>query len=208
MNARYRHRSASRETARLAAVNDLRYLLGLYRSEKFIFDTPLEFPERHGGIELVLDLAQGGSCSLTLANGSIGTDVVELAPGTYRQASRQMQGSHLFGVDGEGYTLVWEEDVRDFNRTDWRNGIIYAPPGMAFHQHFNAGAVPARFVDVQLGSLHYPMFRQRRAAYGDSAVYASGSATISFSEQDPCIHKMWLDAIAGKGVTPRMPAAN
>ncbi len=213
MNARYRHRNTSNAPARFAAINDLRYLLNLYRNQHFIFDTPNVFPERDGEIHLLadalaLDRAAGrgmSAASPTLANGSIGADVVELALGTYAQASRQMQGSHLFGVSGEGYTLVWNEGARDFTRTDWRHGVVYAPPGMAFHQHFNAGATSARYLDLQLGSHRYPMFRSRRAAYGDSQVYASGSAEIAHAEQDPRIHKMWLEAIAGKGVTSRMP---
>lgn len=202
MNAHYRHRNTSSAPARFAAANDLRYLLNLYRSEKFIFDTPLRFAERHGGAEAVADLAKQAAAPLTLANGTISSDVVELAPGTYGQASRQMHGSHIFGVDGEGYTLTWEDGGQEFARTAWRHGVIYAPPGMAFRQHFNAGAAPARFLDVQLGSQRYPMFRHRRAAYGDSSVYASGSAEIPYAEQDPRIHRMWLDAIAGNTPSP------
>jgi mannose-6-phosphate isomerase-like protein (cupin superfamily) len=204
MNTRYRHRNMSSAPARFAAVNDLRYLLNLYRSEKFIFRTPRRFAERHGGTEAVADLTKQVAAPLTLANGTISSDVAELAPGTYGQATRQMHGSHFFGVDGEGYTLAWEEGSQDFARTAWRHGIVYAPPGMAFRQHFNAGTEPARFLDVQLGSQHNPLFRHRRAAYGDTQVYAAGHATIPFAEQDPRIHPMWLQAIAGKGVTPRM----
>jgi mannose-6-phosphate isomerase-like protein (cupin superfamily) len=215
MNARYRHRSTSGAPARLAAVNDLRYMLGLYRSQKFIFNVPATFPERAGGTNLVPDVAAlalretegekgSASASLTLSEGSIGADVVEIPSGIYRKARRQMQGSHLFGVAGEGYTLVWEEGEQDFVRTDWRHGIVYAPPGMAFHQHFNAGRNPARYLDLQLGSARYPMFRSRRAAYGDSEVYASGSAEIPYAAQDPRIHAIWLKAIAREGVTPGM----
>jgi hypothetical protein len=127
-----------------------------------------------------------------------------MAPGTYGQAFRQMHGAHLFGVDGEGYTLAWEEGAQDFARTDWRHGVVYSVPGMAFHQQFNAGGTPARFLDVQLGSRRHPIFRHRRAAYGDTKVYAAGSATVPFAEQDPRIHRMWLETIEGKGVTPRM----
>jgi mannose-6-phosphate isomerase-like protein (cupin superfamily) len=175
MNARYRHRNTSATPARFAAVSDLRYLFNLYRNENFIFDTPNTFPERDGEMFLQADaLALEGadsavsSSSPTLANGSIGIDVVELGPGTHGKASRQMQGSHLFGVSGEGFTRTWRESAEDFARTDWRHGIVYAPPGMAFHQHFNAGSTPARYLDLQLGSSRYPIFRSRRAAYGDT----------------------------------------
>ncbi|MEA2951979.1 MAG: hypothetical protein QOJ96_1499 [Alphaproteobacteria bacterium] len=212
MNARYRHRNASATPARFAAVSDLRYMLNLYRNQNFIFDTPNTFPERDGETFLQADAValedrtRGvSSLSPTLANGSIGVDVVELAPGTHGQASRQMQGSHLFGVSGDGFTLTWRESAEDFTRTDWRHGIVYAPPGLAFHQHFNAGSTPARYLDLQLGSSRYPIFRSRRAAYGDTQVYASGSAEIAYADQDPRIHKLWLDAIAAKGLTSRMP---
>jgi hypothetical protein len=54
---------------------------------------------------------------------------------------------------------------------------------MRFHQHFNAGAEPARFVSVELGSVASPMFRSRRAVYGDPDVYASGAAVVPRSEE-------------------------
>jgi hypothetical protein len=148
-----------------------------------------------------------GLAPLTLANGSIGADVVELAPGMYQQAARQMQGAHLFGVSGEGYTLSWEEGDQDFTRTAWRRGVVYAAPGMHFHQHFNAGTAPLRYLDIQLGSLRDPMFRHRRAAYGDATVYAAGNAAIPYARQDPRVHALWLKTIAGKGITPRVPEA-
>ena len=205
MNARHRHRNTSAAPARFAAVNDLRYLFNLYRSEEFVFATPAQFAERHGGTEAVVDLANQPPGPLTLARGTISSDVIELAPGSYGQAFRQMHGAHLLGVGGEGYTLAWDEGAQDFARAAWRHGVVTSVPGMAFRQHFNAGSAAARFLDLQLGSQSHPIFRHRRAAYGDTKVYAAGSATIPFAEQDPGIHQQWLEAIAGKGVQPRMP---
>ncbi len=204
MNAHYRHRNTSAEAARFAAINDLRYLFNLYRSENFVFNTALQFGERHGGAEALVDLAKQQPGPLTLAKGTLSSDVNELAPGTYREASRQMFGAHLLGVDGEGYMLTWEEGSQDYVRTAWRHGIVTAAPGMHFCQQFNAAAGPSRYLDVQMGSQSYPNFRYRRAAYGDTRVYAAGSATIPFAEQDPRIQKMWLETIAAKGVAPRM----
>jgi mannose-6-phosphate isomerase-like protein (cupin superfamily) len=204
MNARYRHSNGSATPARFAAINDMRYLFNLYRNEKFVFESPLRFSERHDGIEAVADLTRQKPGPLTLARGTISSDVSELAPGTYNQAFRQMHGAHYFGVDGEGYMLTWEEGDQDFVRTPWRHGIAYAVPGMSFRQQFNAGATPARFLDVQLGSQEQPTFRHRRADYGDTTVYAAGSATIPFAGQDPRIHKEWLATISGKGVAPQM----
>jgi hypothetical protein len=154
----------------------------------------------------VADLGKQPAGPLTLARGTLSSDINELAPGTYREAKRQMFGAHLLGVEGEGYMLSWEEGAQDYTRTEWRHGVVTAAPGMHFCQHFNAGQGPARYLDVQMGSQNYPNFRYRRAAYGDTSVYAAGNATIPYAEQDPRIHKIWLEAVAGKGVTPGMPA--
>jgi mannose-6-phosphate isomerase-like protein (cupin superfamily) len=213
MNARYRHHNTSREPARFAAVSDMRYLMSLYRNDSLIFDTDMSFPERDSGAlsenlaTLALDKTDEvhvAGRNLVLAQGSLATDVRELAPGSYAKASRQLQGSHIFGVDGEGYTLVWKEGAETFTRMAWRHGVVCAAGGMLFHQHFNAGAAPARFLDVQLGSARFPMFRARRASYGDASVYAAGSATIPYAQQDPRIHAQWLETIKTKGVTSQM----
>ena len=70
---------------------------------------------------------------------------------------------------------------------------------MRFCQQFNAGAGAARFLDVQMGSQQYPNFRYRRAAYGDTSVYAAGSATNALKDQDPRIHRIWLDTAVESG---------
>jgi len=50
LNATYRHFNGSgREPARLAATNNLTYLMNLFRSERFIFDNRVPFPDRLGG---------------------------------------------------------------------------------------------------------------------------------------------------------------
>jgi mannose-6-phosphate isomerase-like protein (cupin superfamily) len=204
MNAHYRHSNTSAAPARLAAINDLRYLFNLYRSEKFVFETPMQFAERHDGVEAVRDASKHGPGPVTLARGTLSSDINELPAGSYREAKRQMFGAHLFGIDGEGYMLAWEEGSKDYARIDWRHGIVTAAPGKRFVQQFNRGAGAARYLDVQMGSQQFPNFRYRRAAYGNGTVYAAGNATIPFAEQDPRIHAMWLEAIAGKGVTPKI----
>jgi hypothetical protein len=108
-----------------------------------------------------------------------------------------MFGSLLFGVDGEGMTLSRGFDDADFTRTNWRHGIAFAPAGLTFHQQFNVGAAPARFLRLELGGVASPMFRPRRKSYGDADVYASGSAVIEIAEQDARIEAIWREATSG-----------
>jgi mannose-6-phosphate isomerase-like protein (cupin superfamily) len=204
MNAKFRHRNMAASPARFVSLNDMRYLFNLYRSEQFVFGNTMRFAERYAGPDAVADASKQAPGPLTLANGTLSADIKEIAPGTYHEASRQMFGAHLLGVDGEGTMLTWEEGAQDYTRMEWRHGIVTAAPGYRFAQQFNMGAGTARYLDVQFGSQLYPNFRYRRAAYGDTTVYAAGSATIPFAEQDPRIHQMWLETLQTKGFQPQM----
>ena len=192
MNARYRLVNSGAERARLVLFSDLRYLLNLYRNERFLFATGMDFPERAVPDILVQDLATrdlGGaaSASFDLAAGSLGCDVTALAPKSYGRARRQMQGAHRLSVAGEGYTLLGSDAMAEAERIAWRRGTLFTTPGMRFAQHFNPAGSPARLLAVEFGSRRYPLFRSRRAAYGDGAVYAAGTAEIARDAEDPRI---------------------
>ncbi len=196
MNASIRLRNTSGGQARIAAVNDFRYLIQLYRNETFLFDNPLEFPDRCDGnfVRNCLETKAGVMSRpnelitpISLAGGSIGCDLVEIAGGKYARARRQMFGSLLLGVAGEGMTLTWEDDAGEARKTLWRHGVAFAPPGMAFNQHCNVGGGAARYLAIELGSINGPMFRPRRKNYGDAAVYAAGDAVVEFDAQNPAV---------------------
>ena len=151
MNARIAIHNASGERARIAGVNDLRYLMSLYRNEKFLFENPNEFPARaNGAFAVDCEALPAGPMArpneavapIVLANGSIGCDLVEIAPGKYGRAARQMFGALMFGVAGEGMTLSWVDEPREAAKTPWRHGVAHAATGMEFHQRFNLGAAP------------------------------------------------------------------
>jgi mannose-6-phosphate isomerase-like protein (cupin superfamily) len=202
MNARYRLVNSGAAPARLALFSDLRYLLNLYRSERFLFATDMAFPEREGGEALVRDIASlapagDGTRHFDLAAGSLGCDLLEMAPHSYGRARRQMQGAHLLALGGSGYSLVGSDAPAEAMRIDWRRGTLFAAPGMRFAQHFNPGTAPARLLDIELGSARYPLFRSRRAAYGDGSVYAAGRAEIAPEQEDPRIAAAFAAACTG-----------
>ncbi len=193
VNATARHRATGTAPARFVALSDFRYLMGLYRNEAFLFGNSAPMHERQSracAAGLVIDpMAQPDSqdelTPLALADMTVGVDLTTLAPKTSTLARRQMQGRHILGVDGAGFTLSFSSDTSDVLRTDWKHGVLAGLGPMRFHQHFNAGPAPARFVSVELGSMSSPMFRSRRAVYGDTEVYASGAAIIPRSDERP-----------------------
>jgi hypothetical protein len=126
--------------------------------------------------------------------------------GRYKKAHRHAAGTHVHAVDGGGYTLLWYEGDSDFTEVPWRHGIVYAPPFWMFHQHFNSGATPARYLACSLGSRKYPFVSLRRkSAEGNGAVSVSkGGRQIEYEEQDPRVHRRFLEALARTGVTSQM----
>ena len=206
VNARFVLRNRGAERARLIGFNDLRYLMGLYRNEAFLFENTGAFTRRqaaalHAG--LVVDLVGGRQAGndpepqpLRLADLSLGADLAILPAGGHGAARRQMQGRHTLCVGGTGFTLSYASPDAEVVRTDWKPGVLCGLPGMTFHQHFNPGGDPLRLLGVELGSMSSPMFRSRRANFGDTEVYASGAAEIAEADMPGRVAEIWRAACA------------
>jgi hypothetical protein len=185
INATARHKAGS-SGARFVALSDFRYLMGLYRNEAFLFGntSPLHGRQKRAvDAGLVVDPMQAPVSAdelmpLALADLSVGVDLTTIGANSSTLARRQMQGRHILGVDGQGFSLSFSNQTSGIRRIDWRHGMLFGLKGMQFHQHFNAGVAPARLISVELGSLSSPMFRSRRSTYGNASVYASGAAVI------------------------------
>jgi hypothetical protein len=83
---------------------------------------------------------------------------------------------------------------------------MYTPPFWMFHQHFNTGPQPARYLACSLGSRRYPFISLRRkSSEGAGSISISqGGRQIDYEEQDPRIHHKWLQAMQQAGVASQM----
>ncbi|MFN3891638.1 MAG: cupin domain-containing protein [Beijerinckiaceae bacterium] len=193
INATCIHRAPGQSAVRLASFNDFRYLMGLYRNEAFLFDNPAKFAARQDraraerwvadpSVEAVHASNEAAHANITLADGSIGAQLTELRPHESDLAHRQMQGRHLLCIEGDGFSLSFDAPDGTMSRTPWKRGVVMGQGGMSFHQNV-AGAHKARVLAIELGSTASPIFRGRRAAYGDTKVYASGAARIARADE-------------------------
>jgi hypothetical protein len=83
---------------------------------------------------------------------------------------------------------------------------MYSPPFWMFHQHFNTCAQPARYLACNIGSRRYPLVAIRRSSAqgGGATSIRDGGRQIEYADQDPRIHRRWLQEIAANGVPSLM----
>ena len=162
-----------------------------------------------GGFKLYdIDSRGKGSKNIvfTMADGTMHAHVSEIPVGRYKKAHRHAAGAHVHAVSGEGYSLLWFEGDSDFKEIPWRHGIMYSPPFWMFHQHFNTCAQPARYLACNIGSRRYPLVAIRRSSAqgGGATSIRDGGRQIEYADQDPRIHRRWLQEIAANGVPSLM----
>lgn len=150
-----------------------------------------------------------GSSSLRwiLSDSTMGCHTSQIVTGTYKKAHRHMMGTNVFTIDGDGYSLLWYEgDEDNIERVDWGHGVVVTPPEQMFHQHFNTGTTPSRYLALQFGTVRYPMTWAKKDIWSgkvDKSV-EEGGAQIEYENQMPQIHKIWLDEMDRKGIPSEM----
>lgn len=138
--------------------------------------------------------------NIVMADSSMHVHASEFPAAAYKKAHRHGPGSHVFIVNGSGYTLMWNRDDTEFERLDWKPGFVFAPPGGMFNQHFNTSDVPARYVAVSVGSHRYPVLdRKFSRKEAPEAPLKSGGPQIDYEDQHPSIHDIWLKELAKTG---------
>jgi uncharacterized RmlC-like cupin family protein len=159
-------------------------------------------------LELQKWAARGGGGShvqLILADGVLHAHISEMPVGTYKKAHRHGPDVHVYCASGEGYSLFWYEGDEDFVRVDWRHGWVFAPADMMYHQHFNAGGEPVRYLAVGHGSVRYPFTQNMWNVYrGIDVDVKDGGKQVEYENQDPRVHRIFMDELAKRGLTPKM----
>src|ERR1700758_1891245 len=86
-------------------------------------------------------------------------------------------------------------------RYDWQVGTLIVPPNKWFHQHFNTGPTPARYLAFK----HEVALI--RNAQGVPTAWISrrvGGDQIDYADESPRIREMFMDSLARHGIAPRM----
>ena len=154
------------------------------------------------------------SVEVFLSDNSMQTHVSEFEVGTYKRAHRHGPGSHILVLGGVGYSLMWTDNPRYSTapkqvRIDWKDGTLFVPPDRWFHQHFNAGGTPAKYMATSwVGSKYFV-----KALGGGGRTHrlnlvsiAQGGNMIDYADEDAAIRAMFEEELRKNGVPIRMPS--
>ncbi len=113
--------------------------------------------------------------------------------GTYKIAHRHGPGTVIVIPEGEGYTILWPEGAKEKIVVPWHEASVFVPPNQWYHQHFNTGAVPARYLAIS---------RPRPVFDTDESL---DERQIPYTQEDPWVRQKFQDELAKKGLKSLMP---
>ena len=228
LNCWYQHFNGSgQEVVRFVAVSNFPSVLNLYDDTNFVFNFDYDFTGRFSGeadyftakgeqngfllttnfvadaINLPLITAKergagGGHIRFNMAKGSIASHISQFPVGTYKKAHAHGPSAHVIILSGEGYSLMWAEGEEP-RRYDWQVGTLIVPPNKWFHQHFNSGPTPARYLAFKHAS--------PRNSQGVPLSWISrrlGGNQIDYADETPMVRQLFADALSRHGLTPKM----
>ncbi len=233
LNAWHQHFNGSgKEPARLVSVTNAPSVINLYEEIDFVFNTRYDFKSRFAGepdyfsnkgeqkgllleTNFVADAvnlpvisakergAGGGHIRFNMAKGSMNSHISQFPVGTYKKAHAHGPGAHVIILSGDGYSLMWPEGEEP-RRYDWQIGSMIVPPGGWFHQHFNTGTTPARYLAFKHEGVAI------RNSQGVPKAWISrrlGGDQIDYADESPVVRRLFAESLAKHELKPRMDEA-
>ena len=218
--------------ARFVSSSNLPPVLNLYDDPGFVFNTAYDFTSRFAGepdyfankdrpngllletnfVANATDLplvsakergAGGGHIRFAMAKGSMNSHISQFPTATYKKGHRHGPGAHVIILSGEGFSLMWPEGEEP-RRYEWQPGTLIVPPNMWFHQHFNTGTEPARYLAFKHEAVSI------RNAQGVPKAWISqrvGGDQIDYADESDLVRETFAKALAENGLEPAMDDA-
>ena len=233
LNTMHQHFNGSgKDAARFVSVTNAPVIINAFGDVGFVHHTPYDFKDRFAGESdyfasggeqkgLLLDTnfvadainlplvaakergAGGGHIRFSMARGSMNSHISQFPVGTYKKAHAHGPGAHVIVLSGQGFSLMWPEGEAP-QRYEWQEGSMIVPPNMWFHQHFNAGSTPARYLAFKAEGVAI------RNAQGVPKAWISrrvGGHQIDYADEAPQIRTGFAASLAKLGLQPRMDTA-
>ncbi|MBM2811126.1 MAG: hypothetical protein HW416_1885 [Chloroflexi bacterium] len=157
--------------------------------------------------------ASAKSVAIHFAHSPMSCHMTYFPPLRHKTAHWHGAGYVIVVLTGEGFSLMWPEgqepegpEKNEKQTIEWHEGSVFVPPTRWWHQHFNVGAAPARYL-----ALHPPasviavgeMVEDSPLAVGYRQV---NYPQIAYTDQEPWIRERFEADLAKRGLESRMPA--
>lgn len=149
--------------------------------------------------------AGGKNIHLELADNTLTAHISEFPTGTYKKAHRHGGGANVIILEGNGFSLMWVEG-KPRVRVDWHKNSMFVPPTRWFHQHFNTGTAPARYLALRWGSMKNPLGNDSTNIWKVRESVRIGGDQLDYEDEDPEIRRLFADELRKTGMAYRMPA--
>ncbi len=143
-----------------------------------------------------------------MARNTMALHVEQFPTGTYERCHRHGPGSTIILLDGSGFSMMWPHEIgttpfkdgkqQQVKQFDWKEGTLVVPPLQWFHQHFNSGKTPARF--VKLGGWNNDLY-----PFTTTLVSDPGRTEIDYPDEDPRVRQIFAERLAATGGQFKMP---
>ena len=221
------------DPVRYVAVTNAPPIMNAYDNLDFIFNNDYDFAERFNGepdyfsakndrdhwrintnfipdakavnLAAASERGAGGQhLRFTLARTSQAGHLSQFPVGTYKKAHAHGPGAHVIILSGEGYSLMWPDGIDGrAERFEWQTDTLIVPRNNIYHQHFNTGREPARY-------LAFRTTNSARNAQGIMKCFYSrrmGGDQLDYADETPQMRQMFIDSLAANGLEPRMQKA-
>ena len=145
----------------------------------------------------------------SMASSSVGVHLQEMAQGTYVSAHRHLAGAHVITIGGEGYELLFMPGEEQHRRKySIKPFSVVAPRTNEFHQHFNIGKEPYRYLAIrgQTNPLRFGSGGGYNPTWSAQKKDPAGVVfQIDYEQEDPSIRKEYYAELDKKGITTRLP---
>ena len=151
--------------------------------------------------------AGGSNVTFELGYNSLASHISQFPVGTYKKAHWHGPGAHVFVLSGQGYSLLWPKDAKRTERTrvDWKPGSLVVPPKEWFHQHFNGGGSPARYLALRWGSHRFSSIAGITPDNeGADKSLEEGGSQIEYEIEDPAVLDEFEEECLKHGAAPAM----
>ena len=151
--------------------------------------------------------AGGSNVTFELGYNSLASHISQFPVGTYKKAHWHGPGAHVFVLSGQGYSLLWPKDAKRTERTrvDWKPGSLVVPPKEWFHQHFNGGGSPARYLALRWGSHRFSSIAGITPDNeGADKSLKEGGSQIEYEIEDPTVLDEFEEECLKHGAAPQM----